>query len=41
MKRAEIAAGTWCQDGEVFGDKLFDMAKFPVDMIDLEEDNNR
>jgi hypothetical protein len=38
LKRAELAAGTWYQDGEVFGDKLFDMAKFPVDVLKPEEE---
>jgi hypothetical protein len=38
LKRAELAAGSWCQDGGVFGAQPFDMAKFPVDMIDAEEE---
>lgn len=38
LKRAELAAGSWCQDGEVFGAQPFDMTKFPVDMIGPEEE---
>lgn len=38
LKRAELVAGTWCQEGEVFGAQPFDMAKFPVDVLKPEEE---
>jgi len=38
LKRAELAAGSWCQEGEVFGGQPFDMAKFPVDVLKPEEE---
>jgi len=38
QKRAELVAGSWCQEGEVFGAQPFDMTTFPVDMISPEED---
>ena len=37
LKRAELAAGSWCQDGEVSGAQPFVMDKFPVDMLDSED----
>ena len=38
LKRAELVAGTWCQDGEVFDDQPCDIAKFPVDVLKPEEE---
>ena len=38
QKRAELVAGSWCQEGEVFGAQPFDMTTFPADVIDPDED---
>ena len=38
LKRPELVAGTWCQDGEVFDDELFEMARFPVDVLKPEKE---
>ena len=37
-KRTELVAGTWCQDGEMFGAVLFETKEFPVDVIGMEEE---
>jgi hypothetical protein len=38
LKRAELEAGSWCQEGEVFGAQPFDIDKFPFGTIGPEDD---
>lgn len=38
LKRAELAAGTWCQHGEVFDVLPLDEPTFPVEMLSPEDE---